>query len=56
MPLLGNVIGTKVHRVQRGLRYGDFGYHSMLKVESSNFLVMTQQCMSLPDETRSKMC
>jgi hypothetical protein len=35
--------GRKALLVQRGLPYGDFGFIPMLKTESGNFLIMTQQ-------------
>jgi hypothetical protein len=42
--------GRKVPCAQRDLRHGDFGSHCMLKMECSNFRMMTWQYASLSDD------
>jgi hypothetical protein len=41
IPWVGNLTEEKSLRVQRGLRYGDFGSDNVLKMQSVNFLIIT---------------
>jgi hypothetical protein len=48
--------GRKFPYVQRDIRYGDFGSHCKLKIESSSFIMMMEIHASLfDDDATSKM-
>jgi hypothetical protein len=49
MPRVDNRMEENSPWIQRDFRYGDFGSRRMLKLESSNFLVMTQLFTWVPN-------